>query len=105
MMELPEWSPEMSDGCTAAPDAGPWGDHRRCCVEHDRRYYYGGTKADRREADVAMRSCMVSRGMPAPFAWLYFGAVRVFGHPAGHRPGVSWAFGGGRFCYSRSSSR
>lgn len=99
--ELPEWTPEMSDGCTAAPDAGPWGDHRACCVEHDRRYYYGGTKAERLEADLAMYSCMVASGMPAPVAWLYFRAVRVWGHPAYRRPRISWGFGGRRFGYSR----
>ncbi len=98
---VPPWSPSMSDGCTNAPDAGWWGVHRECCLEHDRVYYYGGNRVDRLDADRALFSCLLVRGMPAPIAWLYFRAVRVFGHPCRRRAGVSWAWGGRRFKYSR----
>ena len=99
-MTLPPWTPELSDGCTDSPDAGWWGVHRSCCLEHDRAYHAGGSRADRRAADGAFFRCLIEKGMPRPIAWVYFGAVRVGGHPRFRRAGVSWAWGGSRFRYT-----
>lgn len=98
-LTLPPWTRDMSDGCTDSPDAGWWGVHRECCLDHDCVYYYGGTKADRRDADMVFRRCLISRGMPSPIAWLYWLGVRVGGHPRLRRDGVSWSHGGRVFMY------
>lgn len=56
-----------------------------CCDEHDFAYEEGGAPADRALADRRLRSCIYEAGYPVR-AWLYWGAVRVFGgrhwHPA-----------------------
>jgi len=48
--------PFVTDGCSSWPD-GVW---QRCCVEHDMRYWCGGTRAQRREADAALRTCVAA---------------------------------------------
>jgi hypothetical protein len=71
---------------------------RECCVIHDEIYYYGGTREDRRAADLALQSCIEGHGFPS-VAEQYFFAVRLFGGPQHRIPKVSWAFGGSRFVY------
>ena len=100
--KLPPWRNEWSDGCTAAPDRGWWGDHRECCVAHDASYYLGGSQEDRLRADRVFYECLLAHGMPRLVAWLYHGAVRAWGHPRFRRPGVSWAFGGDSFQFSEA---
>ena len=31
---------------------------RSCCEEHDKAYYYGGSKEDKKTADAALKSCV-----------------------------------------------
>lgn len=104
MSKLPPWSPLMSDGCSV-PKALRWFIKvetpacRECCREHDKAYYYGGTRADRLKADLTFRDCLVSAGMPKALAQLYFLSVSAGGAPWLRIPGVSWAFGDSRFRY------
>lgn len=87
--------PFRSDGCTMFPD-GHW---RRCCIEHDKDYWMGGTLAERKKSDEQLRYCV--REMCLSYDWkpwaawamsrfMYFG-VRVFGRlPIRH---ARWGFG------------
>ena len=69
---IPEFDPEKhSDGCSGGMSAFyaslpqaihdrfgetlPW---RECCVIHDRAYYYGGTREEKRAADEALKRCV-----------------------------------------------
>lgn len=69
---IPEFDPQKhSDGCSGGMSASyarlpqairdrfgdtlPW---RECCVVHDRAYYYGGTREDKKAADEALKQCV-----------------------------------------------
>lgn len=43
-----------SDKCSLFPDC----DYGDCCVEHDKKYYFGGTFKERRQADIALYKCV-----------------------------------------------
>ena len=50
-----------SDGCSAYPDGYPFTKENEwihCCITHDMSYWYGGTKAERREADDLLNQCI-----------------------------------------------
>ena len=123
--ELSPFVPADSDGCSAlafmtmtartveaqlAIVIWVFGDDARAaiaaCFAHDRRYYLGGSRQDRRRADAelaaAWRSLIGSRWDIRRRLFIAGGwaAVRLFGGPRGKRPGVSWSFGGGLFQYS-----
>lgn len=71
-----------SDGCSSFPDGTLaenelWLD---CCTAHDFAYWKGGTYAERREADAALRFCVGQVGEPAVAALMLAG-VRVGGSP------------------------
>jgi hypothetical protein len=74
----------VSDRCTMFFDCN-YGD---CCVEHDKAYFFGGTKKERRAADDELYRCVKGRGhgfiakmmwvgvriggvafLPTPFRW------------------------------------
>jgi hypothetical protein len=58
--------PFAADGCTDFPDGTAvqqtlW---RACCREHDKAYWRGGSKVERRAADAALRDCVAAVGDP-----------------------------------------
>lgn len=74
----------VSDRCSMFPD----GDYGDCCVEHDKAYFFGGTKRERRAADNELYECVKGKGhnfigkmmwvgvriggaafLPTPFRW------------------------------------
>lgn len=72
---IPEFDPiKHSDGCSGGmsktyeklPQAIhdrfgetlPW---RECCVVHDRAYYYGGTREEKKAADEALKQCVAQK--------------------------------------------
>jgi len=85
-----------SDGCSGgmswnwralsgAPP--PW---EGCCVAHDLAYWQGGTRADRRAADRALRRCVIAKAgdyaligqcLITALAWIMWATVRLFGGP------------------------
>ena len=70
----------VSDGCSRFPD----GDYRECCVVHDVKYYYGGSRQERSQADNELRKCVAAKpgfGHKPLSIMMWFG-VRAFG--------VSW---------------
>lgn len=69
-----------SDDCSLFPDC----DYADCCREHDRAYFFGGSRKARRQADARLFRCVgAKRGwhhrIIAPVMWL---GVRL--------GGVSW---------------
>lgn len=86
--------PFFSDGCSSSPDGVPkntsaWVD---CCVEHDVAYWIGGTEEDRKNADLALKSCIAGKGYPV-IAKIYYYGVRMGGTPdsyATYRWGYGW---------------
>ncbi len=80
----PDW---VSDGCSLFPD----GDYRDCCVAHDRDYYRGGTKAERKASDKRLRACVRAKGHKYLSRWMYWG-VRIGGVPWLPTP-FRWGFG------------
>jgi hypothetical protein len=81
MAELPQdqdepIKPFVTDQCTLFPD-GEWGG---CCVEHDRAYWRGGTRQQRREADIELMRCVAARGHPW-IAMVMYAGVRMGGTP------------------------
>ena len=105
---LPPWSDAMSDGCSVpkwlrlvVPLETP--EQIAVCRRHDASYYYGGSKVDRALADGEFFIGLVKSGMEPDQARRYFDAVRNYGGPAHRIPGVSWAFGGERFCYGEKA--
>lgn len=72
-------SGKKSDGCTLIPD----GHIKPCCITHDREYYAGGTREERRQSDEKLYDCIkMKKGLHhkifAPFIWL---GVRIGGLP------------------------
>jgi hypothetical protein len=79
-----------SDGCSLWPDS-EW---QSCCVEHDMVYWCGGSAAERKVADSALRSCIASTGHAAMGA-IMSGAVRFTGaylFPTPWRWGYGWSW-------------
>lgn len=80
----------VSDKCSLFFD-GDWGD---CCVEHDKAYFFGGTKKERRAADQKLCECVRSKGgrkhrIIAKMMWI---GVRIGG--VGFLPTpFRWGFG------------
>lgn len=86
--------PFATDGCTLFFD-GYWG---RCCTEHDKAYWIGGTREMRRDADIVFRECMYDVTGKKIFAHAAYGAVRISGVSYIKTPwrwGYGWTFGRG----------
>tara|TARA_R110002072_G_scaffold89232_3_gene199861 strand:+ start:40244 stop:40654 length:411 start_codon:yes stop_codon:yes gene_type:complete len=88
--------PFTSDGCSAFPDGTPDEKHLwlDCCVAHDLSYWQGGSRAERKAADQALRTCVEQVGKPA-IASLMLTGVRVGGTPylpTTFRWGYGWPY-------------
>jgi hypothetical protein len=71
-----------TDACTAFPDGTLerptlW---QQCCVEHDFKYWAGGTAGEKLKADEALFDCVKDLGEPE-IAVLLFAGVTVGGSP------------------------
>jgi hypothetical protein len=66
--------PFTTDGCTLSPN-GSW---KECCIEHDIKYWCGGSSAERLNADRVLRSC-VRKDSNSLNAALVFSGVRLGG--------------------------
>ena len=77
----------VGDGCTFFPD----GDYADCCLAHDRDYYVGGTKAERKASDKRLQQCIKAKGHNFLSKLMYAG-VRLGGGSWLKAP-FSWGFG------------
>jgi hypothetical protein len=93
-MSQPRLRPFSSDGCSASPNGIPsqasqiWAD---CCVEHDRKYWKGGTEDERLRADEELYSCIKKKGY-SNVALIYYQSVRV-GRVPGSMMTYRWGYG------------
>jgi len=85
--------PFHSDGCTFYPDEN----YHECCVNHDKKYWKGGTKEERKEADKELLKCVSKRSGKINASVMHI-AVRIFGHPL-IPTSARWGFG---FKYPRN---
>lgn len=88
--------PFTTDGCSLFPDGTA--EHKdlwlRCCVKHDEKYWRGGTKAERLQADLELRDCVAAVGQPKIAARMLTG-VRAGGTPylpTDFRWGYAWPY-------------
>ena len=82
--------PFKSDGCSCWPD----GDWLECCVKHDLLYWQGGTREERKAADLALRKCITEKGHPIVGQVMFLG-VRIGGVwwlPTPFRWGFGWNY-------------
>lgn len=73
------WHDSMSNGCGNGTIAVPNGTWRQACVDHDHRYFLGGTAKDRLHADLILRRDMMRMGASRAVADAYFLGVRAGG--------------------------
>jgi hypothetical protein len=69
----------------------PW---EGCCIMHDHAYWLGGSRFARKQADLALLSCVARNGHPW-WAIAMYAAVRAFGGPFWPMP-RRWGYGQGR---------
>lgn len=87
-----------SDGCSLFPD-GTSEDRQKwcnCCFKHDIAYWQGGTSEERKQADMALRDCVLERTGNKVLANVMYDGVRVGGSPvfpAWYRWGYGWPYG------------
>ncbi|MDH3688987.1 MAG: phospholipase [Gammaproteobacteria bacterium] len=90
------------DGCSAVPDFR----FTECCNVHDRVYWEGGTRAERKHADQELHQCITVKGN-AFIGYLYYMGVRVGGVPwlpTSWRWGFGWPYEKGHRGYRRESN-
>ena len=89
-----------SDGCSlfrdgTVRDRTKWCD---CCFQHDIAYWRGGTEPERKQADAALRECVLERTGDKALAEAMYLGVRAGGHPAfptSYRWAYGWSYGRG----------
>lgn len=89
-----------TDGCSYFPDGDRLHPHRwcRCCMDHDRAYWRGGTTEQRSQADRELRECVLAQTQSQRLANGMYLGVRFAGTPwlpSGFRWGYGWAYGRG----------
>ena len=80
----------VSDGCSCWPDS----DWVECCVQHDLIYWKGGTRLERKEADLKLKECVSKKNNRIIGALMYYG-VRMGGVwwlPTPFRWGFGWKY-------------
>ena len=82
-------APLVSDGCTWFPE-GSW---HACCVQHDQRYFVGGSAKDRLRADRDLAACVAREGHPLVGGLMFIGS-QIGGVPWLPTP-FRWGFGAG----------
>lgn len=65
-----------SDGCSFYPDQNI----KKCCLAHDKVYWKGGTKKQRKIADKNFIKCVEKKGHKIQGKFMYAG-IRVGGNP------------------------
>ena len=80
----------VSDGCSLWPDL-EWVE---CCVVHDSVYWLGGSRSERKQADLKMKQCVSKTGHPVTAWIMYFGvrATGVYWLPTSFRWGFGWEY-------------
>jgi hypothetical protein len=85
--------PFETDGCTMFIDGTPKepGLWKNCCIEHDLRYWFGGSTEDMDATDLRLKSC-VEKIAGATWANLIYTGVRT-GHHSPVKNKTQWNWG------------
>lgn len=89
------------DGCSSIAPEGTLEDPAlwcECCLEHDVKYWKGGTWTDRRNADLDLMDCVAEKSGSNALGLMYYLGVRMGGSPfflTPYRWGYGWEFGRG----------
>jgi len=106
MMKTAGHKPDMpfeSDGCSGGMSWAwrtflrrppPW---EGACIDHDRAYWYGGSREDRLKADRTLAARVAGQGYPFTATIIYY-AVRIGGMPHWHFS-WRWNYGSGEKGY------
>lgn len=91
-----EIKPFVSDGCSRFPDGTMQAKKLwlQCCIEHDKKYWQGGTRKQRHDADLELRQCVKEVGKPLAAKIMHAGVV-VGGSPywpTKFRWGYGWSY-------------
>ena len=86
-----------SDGCSLFPDSSPLStaDWCECCFQHDIAYWRGGTIEQRKQADNALKQCVLEKTGNGSLANLMYEGVRFGGSPYfpnWYRWGYGWGY-------------
>ncbi|MCF7969752.1 MAG: hypothetical protein K9L22_01115 [Methylococcaceae bacterium] len=95
--ELADFS---SDGCSQFPDGtfaqqDLWCD---CCITHDIAYWQGGSRQQKKQADAALRQCVLQKTDNSLLADTMYYGVTLGGSPVfpvWYRWGYGWRYGRG----------
>ncbi len=89
-----------SDGCSQFPD-GTWTQQDLwcgCCITHDIAYWQGGNRKQKKQADQALRQCVLEKTDNKLLADAMYYGVTVGGSPVfptWYRWGYGWRYGRG----------
>lgn len=89
-----------SDGCSQFPD-GTLSDKNlwcSCCITHDIAYWQGGSRQQKKQADEALRDCVLKTSNSRLLAETMYTGVRLGGlpiFPVWYRWGYGWEYGRG----------
>jgi len=83
------------DGCSLFFDTIPSHDFRNACLNHDIKYWSGGSEKERKEADLALREEIKTTGpLGKLLAPIMYTGVRLFGDsPVTKAVGANWGYG------------
>ncbi len=90
--------PFQSDSCTAWIDGFAGKDYTPCCLQHDYKYWAGGTQKEKLAADIELMKCVTKVQGPIQgpiIGALMFAGVRMAGklHPTNvYRWGFGWQY-------------
>ena len=103
-LKIGPFIPEDSDGCTVL--SWPYNKltgrelpFRQCCVDHDEAYWYGGTRRQRKDADLLLMRCVAGYGKTGlgHLAYWILSRVMYIGVRLGGSPKIKfpwrWEFG------------
>ena len=88
-----EITPFKTDGCSYFPDGTLKNNNAwlNCCIEHDKAYWKGGTKQEKKIADEILKQCVSNQGYPN-IAKLMFIGVDI-GGDAKYNTSYKWGYG------------
>jgi hypothetical protein len=92
--EIPP-KPFVYDGCTFFVDSFITSDLRNVCLTHDIAYWYGGTKSERKHADIKLREGVAELGvLGKTLSYPMYIGVRLFGDSVVTKSvDAEWGFG------------
>lgn len=102
LLQCPNLNDFTTDGCSWFPDGVTWFNDAdkeertlwlKCCVDHDKEYWAGGTKDQKKRADLDFKQCVTDvTGLPW-LGWMVYWGVSAGGTariPTSFHWGYGW---------------